>query len=92
MSAALQLPARLDLTAAKPLHAALLSRRGADLVLDAGQVTHLGALGLQLLASAAQSWRLAGHALAIMPRTQAFDDALTVFGMPLDQLQTEPQP
>ncbi len=92
MTAALQLAARLDLGAAKPLHAALLSRCGGDLVLDAGQVTHLGALGLQLLLSAAQSWRQAGHALAITPRTRAFDDALRLYGVPLDDLQTEPRP
>lgn len=92
MSAALVLVARLDLSAAKPLHAALLARRGGDLVLDAGGVTHLGALGLQLLLSAARSWRRAGHRLAILPRTPAFDDALRLFGVDLDDLQAEPRP
>ena len=89
MSAPLLLAARLDLGAARPLHAALLARRGADLVLDAGQVSHFGTLGLQLLLAAARSWRRDGHRLAVAPRSPAFDEALLTFGVPLDDLQAE---
>ncbi|WP_372839881.1 STAS domain-containing protein [Phaeovulum sp.] len=89
MSTALSLAPRLDLSAAKDLHAAVLARRGGDLQLDAGQVTHLGALGLQLLLAAKQSWQRDGHRLAISPRSQAFDDALRLFGVAPDDLVVE---
>jgi chemotaxis protein CheX len=92
MSADLSLAARLDLNAARPLHAALLARRGDDLVIDAGRVQHLGALGLQLLLAAAQGWRQAGFAVSFARRSPEFDDALRLFGVTLDDLQAGPLP
>lgn len=88
----LALSPRLDLPAAVPLAQALCAHAGADLRLDAGAVTHLGALGIQVLAAAAIGWRDSGHALCISPRSAAFDDALRVFGLVLADLQTEPTP
>ncbi len=89
MSTAVSLSPRIDLSAVKDLHAAVLARRGGDLVLDAGHVTHLGALGVQLLLAATQSWRRDGHALTITPRSPAFDDALRLFGIALGDLVVE---
>ena len=88
MPATLQLPPRLDLAHIAPAAEALRENLGRDLMLDAGQVTHLGALGLQLLIASAQSWRAAGLTLRIEPRSDAFDSALQCFGVPLRDLQT----
>lgn len=89
MRGALSLAARLDLPAAKPLAEALLAERGHDLTIDAGQVTHLGGLCLQVLASAARTWAGDGKALSVSPRSEDFDNALAVFGLEPDALQSE---
>jgi chemotaxis protein CheX len=87
MTAPFVLPARLDLSAAAPLRDALVGRRGGDLELDAGAVAHLGGLCVQLLLAAAVSWRAAGHSLTLASRSQAFDEALSLFGLSADDLQ-----
>lgn len=85
----LALAPRLDLTHAEQALTAIRAREGQPLVLDAGGVTHLGGLGLQILLAAARSWRAAGLALTISPRSPAFEEALSLFGLPLDALQSE---
>jgi chemotaxis protein CheX len=85
----LALAPRLDLSYASELAGALRGHKGADLVLDASAVTHLGGLGLQLLAAAAKTWRAQGHSLTIQPRSAAFDEALGTFGVKLADLQSE---
>ncbi|WP_343078865.1 STAS domain-containing protein [Ostreiculturibacter nitratireducens] len=89
MTAALTLSPRLDTPAARPLAQAILARRGRGLTIDAGPVTHLGGLCLQVLASAARTWREDGHALALSPRSVEFDAALAVFGLSPASLQSE---
>lgn len=79
---------RLDLGQAAPLAAALRSHAGSDVVLDASAVTHLGGLTLQVLASAAQTARAAGQGFTITPRSEAFDEALVLFGLTPADLQT----
>lgn len=86
---ALPLPPKLDLSQVGLLTTALRDRAGSDVVLDAGEVSHLGGLGLQVLLSAAQSWRSSGHSLSIQPRSEAFDEALTLFGVGLDAVQSQ---
>jgi len=85
----LPLAARLDLTQVEALAADLRAHAGDDLVLDATATAHLGALGAQLLAAAALSWRRAGCRLTIAPRSEAFDEALALFGLTLADLQSE---
>ncbi|WP_415183598.1 STAS domain-containing protein [Phaeovulum sp.] len=85
----LVLEPRLDLSTVGALAASLLAHAGADLLLDAGKVTHLGGLGLQVLLAAADEWRNAGHRFVISPRSTAFDEALILFGVDIDALQTE---
>lgn len=85
----LTLSARLDLAEAQPLAAALRSHRGAALTIDASGVQFLGGLCLQLLLAAAQDWRRSGLPLAFSAPSAAFDDALALFGIPLDHLQTK---
>lgn len=75
------LPARLDLTQARPLCAGVAAHSGGDLTLDAGGVDHLGALAAQVLLAAVQDWARAGHRLVIAPRSAAFDDALAAMGL-----------
>ena len=86
----LTLPPRLDLPAAAPLHAAILARRGAVLVLDAGAVRHLGTLCLQVLIAAAAEWRGGGHSLTVAPVSDAFAAALAAFGLTPDAVQSYP--
>jgi len=86
---AIALAPRLDLTHAELALTAIRAREGEALVLDAGGVTHLGGLGLQILLAAARSWRAAGLPLTITPRSSAFEEALCLFGVPLDALQSE---
>lgn len=89
MTAAIGLAPRLDLPAATPLAQAILAERGHDLTLDAGQVTHLGALCVQVLACAARTWAADGKALRIPCRSSEFDGALVVFGLTAHDLQSE---
>ena len=74
------LPPVLDLKAAAPLKAALLERRGHPLELDAADVQRLGGLCLQVLLAAAAAWRSDNVSLRVGPRSEAFIDALRLFG------------
>ena len=70
----------LDLKAAAPLKAALLERRGHPLEIDAADVQRMGGLCLQVLLAAAAAWRNDGVSLRVGPRSEAFLDALRIFG------------
>ncbi len=89
MSAHLALAARLDLPAAQPLTKSILTLRGDDVTIDAGEVSHLGGLCLQVLVSAAETWRFDGRALKFEPRSGEFDAALAMFGLTPEILQSE---
>ena len=82
----LLLPRRLDLGQAAGLRQSLLDRRGAPVLLDAGDVAHLGGLCLQVLLAAAQGWRDGGLAFGFRARSAAFDAALVTCSMPLSAL------
>lgn len=84
----LVLHARLDLSAAGTLHAALLARSGAPLRIDAGAVTHLGALCLQILLAAARDWRRRGVVLMVDPVSPQFDRLLSAYGLGPADLQS----
>ncbi len=66
MTDALALQPRLDLPAAEPLAKALKARLGGDIVVDASEVTHLGALCLQVLLCTASDLRNAGHGFTMI--------------------------
>ena len=85
MTAQLTLPARLDLTAAKPLAQDIAAQTG-DLHFDASKVTHLGALCLQVLLAAAQSCQASGRGFAISAPSKEFDAALSMLGVDPSQL------
>ena len=75
---------RLDLSTASTTAEAIRNQRGTDLTLDASQVTHLGGLGLQVILSAARTWAQDGTFLTIEPRSEAFNEALALFGVAAD--------
>ncbi|MEX1662257.1 STAS domain-containing protein [uncultured Thioclava sp.] len=85
---ALVLPAKLDLSTVADLGATISARKGGDLELDAGGVTLLGGLGLQVLAAAAAQWRQSGHSFCITPRSESFNAALDHLGVSLNDLQS----
>ncbi|MCB1356346.1 MAG: anti-sigma factor antagonist [Maritimibacter sp.] len=78
--ATLELPARLDLKSAEPLKNEILAQRGHGLALDAGKVEHLGAIGLQLIRSAARSWAEDGHVLAFVGASNDLADQMVLLG------------
>lgn len=81
MSAALKLPAVLDLNAAAALRNDVLARAGAPLDLDASEVERVGGLCVQVLIAAANFWRATGHALRIVNATGAFRDDVRLLGV-----------
>lgn len=65
MSAPLVLPERLDRDAARDLHAELMQRRDADLVVDGLAVRATGALAVQVLVAATRDWTAKQKTLAV---------------------------
>jgi chemotaxis protein CheX len=88
-SAAVSLVPVLDLQAAEPLRAELMSLRGKALDIDASQVTRLGGLCLQVLMSARKIWSEDRVALTVNQPSSAFSEQLTAFGNP--ELHCEPE-
>ena len=89
MTARLALAARLDLPAAAPLADEIRASAGNDLEIDAGAVSHLGGLCLQVLIAAAAAWRDAGNALTVSAMSEEFTAALAVFGLAPEALISE---
>ncbi len=85
----LQLPAILDLKAAAPLASALMARRGADITIGAGEVQRLGGQCLQVLLSAAASWREDQQVMRFESASAEFRTALELFGVSSDLLFQE---
>ena len=86
----ISLPARLDLCTVDELATAIRAGLGGAVTLDAGEVSHIGGIGLQLLLSAAKTARASGQVLSITPRSEAFDRALALYGVdPADLQSTE---
>ena len=87
--AVVSLPPVLDLQAAEPLRAELMSLRGRPLALDASQVTRLGGLCLQVLMSARKIWVEDGVSLMVDQPSSGFSEQLAAFGDP--ELHFEPE-
>lgn len=81
----MQLPAVLDLRAAAPLAKSLLSRRGAELAIDASRVQRVGAQCLQVLLAAAATWKTDGLRLQLMKPTEELLEGGRLLGIHLDQ-------
>lgn len=82
----LPLEERLDLSTANLLADAILKHANTDLDLNAGAVTHLGAMGVQVIRCAAQSWAKSGHNLQITGLSQTCEQQLELLGFTSDTL------
>ena len=77
------LPEIIDLVAAGPLLKELGGLRGEDISLDASGVQRMGGLGLQVVLSAAATWRSDGHSFAAINASPAFQEAMRLSGASL---------
>ena len=82
MAAVVVLPAVLDIQQAAPLREELLALRGQAVMVDGSAVDRLGALCLQVLISAQQTWARDGLSLVIDRASDAFADQWNAFGAP----------
>lgn len=82
-----ELPAKLDLSSVTATAARIEELHGTPLQLDAGNVAHLGGLGLQLLIAVTRDWAGSGIDLTIGPKSEAFSNQLAAFGIDAGLLQ-----
>ena len=76
-----ELPEHLDLKAAAPLVGELLSHRGEELSVDASRVRRLGGQCLQILLSAAMTWKADEVPLAFVNPSPDFIEGLERLGI-----------
>ena len=77
----LVLDPKLDLSAASDLLMSLRAKAGSDVVIDMINVTHMGALCLQVIISAARSAHGAGHAFGFVNTSDRVLDQLRLMGL-----------
>lgn len=77
----LKLPEVLDLPAASRLHEQVLALSEKNIAVDATEVSRVGAQCIQVLLSAAQSWRDSGHAFSVNQASEAFAKTLQLLGV-----------
>lgn len=85
MSGDIKLPARLDLPAAVRLVNELKSHEG-PMIVDAADVSHLGALGLQALIAAARDVQKRGDTFQMINSSDKVLDQLKIMGTAPEQL------
>lgn len=88
-AAALTLPEALDSSWAGNLKDLLLAHRGTPIVVDAGQVRRTGMQAVQILISAAQTWKADGQNYVVTNPTQEFLDTIALAGLSREQLLVE---
>ena len=88
MTAVVNLPAKLDTSAAALLRAEVAASAGNDLTIEANAVEHLGALCLEVLLTARHVWSSGGQKLELAAPSQAFLADLETFGLAPDDLST----
>ncbi len=85
MADAICLPAKLDTVALRDLCTDLTRALGErELRLDAGDVTHMGALGAQMILAAARDLRACGGAFEIVAISDRARDQLAMMGLSPD--------
>ncbi|MDF1872059.1 STAS domain-containing protein [Vannielia sp.] len=82
----LALPARLDLPSAGPLATDLKAHVGKPLTLEATACEAIGTPGLQVLLSAAATWRKSGLPLSLEGLSKECAAQLAIFGLTPDDL------
>lgn len=83
------LPAILDVRAAESLKSELMAVRGQPVTIDASAVDRLGGLGLQVLMSAAKTWRADDQVLTFINVSEAMSEQWLAFGAPLNDLEAQ---
>lgn len=78
--ATITLPETLDLEAVAPLREAFLTCRGEPITVDGANVKRLGGLCLQVLLSAAATWRTDGQTFALVSPSDDLSEGLLRFG------------
>jgi chemotaxis protein CheX len=86
VSAPLSLPPRIDLSCIGGLASDFRQAPDGPLVVDAGAVTVLGGLGVQVLLAAAYERRALGHEFRVTRASEAFTQALRQFGIRAEDL------
>jgi len=76
----LDLPRRLDTGAVPALIDTLRAHQGANLALDASDLTQIGALAVQTIIVAANDWQDAGHALTLENVSDGVEEQLRLLG------------
>lgn len=77
----------LDPDAAEPLATMLRGIRGKSVVLDASAVERLSVPAVQILISAAGTWRADGQTLALADPSEGFSRTLAGLAIPLSALE-----
>lgn len=88
-SATVALPETLDSSSAVGLKEQLLANRGSPLIVDAGQVRRTGMQAVQVLLSAAQTWRSDGQSYAVANAPDEFLETLALVGLSREHLLIE---
>lgn len=83
---AVTLEPALDAAAAPDLADRLRALRGRALELDASQVKSVGAQSVQVLLSAAVSWKAEGKDFRVISPSADFEEALRLLGLTVDTL------
>ncbi|WP_299731701.1 STAS domain-containing protein [uncultured Tateyamaria sp.] len=87
MTEPIQLPARLDATELSAFAPRLTEAcTGGTVQIDAGEVTHMGALGVQLILAAARDQRSLGGTLEICAISERATSQLAMMGLSPQQL------
>jgi len=87
--AKLVLPDSCDSSSAVAIKDLLVARRGAPLVVDAGQVNRVGVQALQVLIAAAHTWRADGQSYAVTNPSPALLETIALIGLSGDQFLLE---
>lgn len=82
----LKLPAVLDLNAASRLHEQLLALKDKNVAVDASDVSRVGAQCIQILVSAARSWKATDMAFSVNQSSDAFAKTLQLLGISDDEM------
>lgn len=81
MNKPIVLQPKLDLPAAGPLTKSILDLGDGDIVLDAKDVSQIGALCIQVMLAAATSAKKAGHALSLINANDRILEQISYFGL-----------
>jgi anti-anti-sigma regulatory factor len=90
MTVHVQLHDRLDYQSVPPLLAELQAIDDPEIIIDAGQVRHLGAMSFQVLLSAIKTRHEAGKSTRLINASENCVDLLSLFGFTPENL-TQPE-